>query len=342
MSVQPITSRSFGEQLVGATLEDFWHPVAHSSEVGDQPTPFTLLGERLVLLRDAGGVVAFQDLCIHRGVALSLGSAEGGVLTCAYHGWKYDRTGACVHIPQLGEGGAIPRKARIRKYQAVEKYGLVWVALGDPIRDIPRWPDDMWEDPNFHGHAVLPKEWRANAGRATENAADLSHLNFVHREYIPLQDGPVIHQHVVEPTDYGLRSMYRDGQVSWEWQIHAPFTVIAKKSGVAPANGAGAEPGEFENNVMCWAAFHSPVDEKLTRIIYASCRNYSLDVPDAEFDGELIQLVFDQDQVIVESQRPEHIPVELREELHLKVPDAIALGYRQLLSKLSRVGPYLP
>ncbi|MFC9355733.1 Rieske 2Fe-2S domain-containing protein [Rhodococcus sp. NPDC057014] len=342
MSVQSITKRPFGEQIAGASLEDFWHPVAHVSEVGDQPKAFTLLGERLVLLRDAEGVVAFQDLCIHRGVALSLGSVENGRLSCAYHGWTYDRTGACVHIPQLGEGAPIPRKARIVKYQAVEKYDLVWVALNEPKWDIPQWPDGMWEDPSFRSHAILPKVWKANAGRAAENAADLSHLNHVHKDYIPLHDGPVIHRHEVAPTEYGLTSVYQDAGVIWEWQIHAPFTVIAKKTGLPAADPAGSAADGQPVPVMCWAAFHSPIDEHHTRIFYASSRNHSLDMSDADFDGELIQLVFDQDQVIVESQRPEHIPVELREELHLKVPDAIAMGYRQLLGKLSKVGPYLP
>ena len=52
-----------------------------------------------------------------------------------------------------------------------------------------------------------------------------------------------------------------------------------------------------------------------------------------------------QDQVIVESQRPEEIPTDLREELHLKVPDASGIAYRRLLGLtlglvgLSGLGP---
>ena len=49
-----------------------------------------------------------------------------------------------------------------------------------------------------------------------------------------------------------------------------------------------------------------------------------------------------QDKAIVESQRPEEIPLDLREELHLKVPDAAAMSYRRLLSSLDHTGSYMP
>ena len=48
-----------------------------------------------------------KDLCIHRGAALSLGWAREGRIVCPYHGWEYDRSGACVRIPSLPEDAAI-------------------------------------------------------------------------------------------------------------------------------------------------------------------------------------------------------------------------------------------
>ena len=53
-----------------ASLESYWHPIATASEVTDQPRQFNLLGERIAAWRDRQGVVAFKDLCIHRGAAL--------------------------------------------------------------------------------------------------------------------------------------------------------------------------------------------------------------------------------------------------------------------------------
>lgn len=60
-----------------------------------------------------------------------------------------------------------------------------------------------------------------------------------------------------------------------------------------------------------------------------------------EFDGTLILEVLAQDQPVVESQRPERIPTHLREELHLRVPDAVSFRYRQLLGQLAGRRPAL-
>ena len=93
-------------------LRHYWHPVALAAEVGDKPKAAKLLGTDIVLWRTATGVSAFKDLCIHRGAALSRGSVQDGIIACPYHGWRYDRTGQCVHIPALPADAPIPKRAR--------------------------------------------------------------------------------------------------------------------------------------------------------------------------------------------------------------------------------------
>ena len=41
-----------------------------------------------------------------------------------------------------------------------------------------------------------------------------------------------------------------------------------------------------------------------------------------------------QDQPIVENQRPEELPLDLAEELHLKGPDVVAIAYRRFMAEL--------
>ena len=48
------------------------------------------------------------------------------------------------------------------------------------------------------------------------------------------------------------------------------------------------------------------------------------------------KLFFEQDRVIVEAQRPEELPLDLSEELHLRGPDSTALEYRRRLRELGR------
>lgn len=124
-----------------AAYRPYWHPIATADEVTERPRRFTLLEEDVVAFRTNGQVAVLKDLCIHRGSALSLGQVIDGRLECAYHGWRYDPTGACVRIPALPEGQPIPRKARVPAYPVREQADLVWVALDEPIAPFPEWPD---------------------------------------------------------------------------------------------------------------------------------------------------------------------------------------------------------
>src|SRR5215471_2726628 len=108
-------------------LRRFWHPVALSDEVGAQPFPARLLGEELVLWRAGAEVVAFEDLCIHRGSRLSLGWIEGASLVCGYHGWTYSADGRCTRIPSIPPERAIPAKAKATAFNVRERYGVIWI-----------------------------------------------------------------------------------------------------------------------------------------------------------------------------------------------------------------------
>ena len=93
-------------------LSRCWHPVAYSHELGSAPVGKSLLGEPVVLWRDDKKKAhAMHEVCIHRGTALSLGRVEGSEIVCAYHGWRFDETGACTRIPQMESQAAIPAKA---------------------------------------------------------------------------------------------------------------------------------------------------------------------------------------------------------------------------------------
>jgi phenylpropionate dioxygenase-like ring-hydroxylating dioxygenase large terminal subunit len=102
----------------------------------------TLLGEPLLLGRDAGGrVFALRDLCPHRGMPLSCGSFDGREVECCYHGWRFATDGRCTGIPSLVEGQAFDLAGvGVAAYPAREVQGNIWVFFGsDPSAapDIP-------------------------------------------------------------------------------------------------------------------------------------------------------------------------------------------------------------
>ncbi|MFT6995698.1 MAG: phenylpropionate dioxygenase-like ring-hydroxylating dioxygenase large terminal subunit, partial [Maribacter sp.] len=156
-----------------------WHPVGYSYEIkADKPYGTFLLDEPVVVWRTAdGNVHAMRDVCIHRGTALSLGWIKDDCLVCPYHAWQFDKKGDCVLIPQAPEA-EIPSKAKTPTYHCQEKFGLVWVALEDPVYDLPTVPE--YENTAWKLVKTGPFDWKSDSSRQVENFTDFGHFPWVH------------------------------------------------------------------------------------------------------------------------------------------------------------------
>jgi phenylpropionate dioxygenase-like ring-hydroxylating dioxygenase large terminal subunit len=307
-------------------LRSWWHPVARSDEIDENPKQFTLLGESLVLFRMSGSISAFKDLCIHRGAALSLGRIRDGALTCAYHGWQYDRTGACIRIPSRPDI-PIPHKAKAITFNAADQFGLAWVALQNPAAPIPSSPLGEFNDPTWRSFLSYDNVWETSAGRAVENFMDFSHFPFVHEDLLGTPDKAEVIPYEVTENDDGMRYVREErlsspqgvSPILHQYVVELPFTVHIRK----PESGGGT---------TIKSLFACPTSTKKCRVWVWITRDHSLEEPDAGF-GDFTNMIMEQDRVVVESQRPEEIPLDMREELHLKVPDAASLLYRKQLAK---------
>ena len=161
-------------------LGQFWHPVARLDDLdGDGPHGIRLLANDYALARLNGSWSVFPAACPHRLAPLTAGTIVDGALQCAYHGWCFDSSGTCVDIPALGPNATIPPKAHVATAAQVdERYGLVWVALDEPVTPIP--VNDEWDDPAF-GIAIIPTQtWNASAAQMTDNFLDVAHFPFTH------------------------------------------------------------------------------------------------------------------------------------------------------------------
>lgn len=304
-------------------LRRYWHPVINAADILDKPVPVTLLGERIVLYRHPDGVSALRDLCIHRGTPLSLGWVDGSNLVCAYHGWRYDPSGACVTIPSLAPGHPIPRKARAVCYQAAERYGLIWVCLEpDPVHPIPPYP--AYDDETVATVLYPAFHWQANAARICENVLDFTHLPWVHDGMLGFRDHPVYPYVETETLADGVVYAMPDerNDTVRHYRVFAPFTV---------ALDVRANTAAGHNYSMLFTC--TPVSSRETVQWFFTSRDWDLHRPDhhwAKFD----EIVMEQDRHIVENQRPEELPMDLSEELHLRGSDAGTLAYRKYLRDL--------
>ena len=318
-------------------LRACWHGAAYARDVGTTPYRTELLGERLVIWRDSRGTPhAFRDLCIHRGTALSLGSVAGDEIVCAYHGWRYAVDGRCTAIPQLDDPTRIPAKARVAAYQCQERYGLVWVALDEPrwaIPDLPELESAGWKTV-FCG----PYTWNSEASRQIENFTDLAHFPWVHPGLLgdPSRvkvvapevrtEGHVLHyefqrpeakstsQYPVFPNEHRENSIRRT-----RYELRLPYTIVVHM------DWGGREK-------LIYLFVSQPITAERCSGYCLIGQNYNLDQSDRVFQ-EFEDVIFGQDSRIVESQRPEQVPFDLGEELHLKF-DSVAVAYRRAMNDL--------
>jgi phenylpropionate dioxygenase-like ring-hydroxylating dioxygenase large terminal subunit len=132
-----------------APLLGFWYPACTSSALpSGSMRGVVLAGLPILVCRSrAGAVSAMRDICPHRGMPLSFGRFDGEQVTCAYHGWQFDRGGRCRHIPALVNGSPIqPEKIGLPTYACEDEDGYVWIFLpdethaGQPIPPVPRLP----------------------------------------------------------------------------------------------------------------------------------------------------------------------------------------------------------
>jgi phenylpropionate dioxygenase-like ring-hydroxylating dioxygenase large terminal subunit len=161
---------------------NFWYPAEESKNVGGKPLKVQMLGLPFVLWRDeAGQAHCVSNTCTHRGGSLGDGKVVGNCVQCPYHGWLFNGAGDCERIPSLGPIDRIPKRARIDAYPVEERYGLVFVFLGDlseserpTIMPIDEYGTDGWRT------LTMRYRWKANYVRLVENQSDPSHVEYVH------------------------------------------------------------------------------------------------------------------------------------------------------------------
>ena len=192
---------------VDPALRRCWHPVARPAEVTEQPRQVLLMGEPWVLYRAGGRIVAFADRCPHRRTPLSLGHCEADALQCAYHGWRFDATGACIEIPALGRGARIPPAAQLSGPAGlVEAHGIVFLAPEEPLAPLGSIPEA--DDPSFEVGELPTLVARASAGLLADNFLDVAHFPFVHAGTFGADEAAEVPQYAVARDDWSFTMSY--------------------------------------------------------------------------------------------------------------------------------------
>lgn len=165
-------------------LKNHWYVACTSQELTVRPLARTVCNDPIAFFRTQSGQAhALLDLCPHRKAPLSMGHVDGESLRCVYHGMAFSGQGKCTHIPSQD---IIPPRACVRSYPVQERFGLVWIWLGDPALapDSPL-PERPWMEQSDWNHDVVQHfAVKANYALMGDNLLDLSHVAFLHASSI--------------------------------------------------------------------------------------------------------------------------------------------------------------
>ena len=219
----------------GAMLRRYWWPVWFSELVTNKPVPVRILGEDLVLFRDAAGQTGLLDRrCPHRGASLELGRVEADGIRCCYHGWKFASDGRCLDMPAEPADTPLRNEVRQTAYPTHEAGGFVFAYLGPaPAPLLPRYDLLFREDCN---RVVYSKEEPCNWLQRAENGWDPQHLMALHAPGYP-QIALKPAKLTWEKTWYGCRTQmeYPDSLVNVTHQIFPSHTRrLAARTGDEP------------------------------------------------------------------------------------------------------------
>ena len=266
---------------------DQWYCVDDLDDIVGTPRRTCLLGQEIVVGRDAYGAVRVNEV-----------APDGSV------------------------GAAAPVKQR---------YGYAWTTLGTPARDILGIPEsDEADRKSVKCGAVIV---RASGLRIVENFLDMAHFPYIHTNVLgaePHTEVPRYASEIRRDVDevWATNCQFYQpqivangsgGMVQLAYRVPSPFVVMLYR--VCPS-----APDRLDVITM----FIQPIEEDLSR---AQPVMYLVDDRAAHIDLlKFEQVIFLQDRIIVENQRPLLLPLEPRSEIPTRA-DLSSVVYRRWLKE---------
>lgn len=288
-----------------------WYVVAESKQIKiDQPYKVTVWDKNFVIWKSKEDIYhALEDVCPHKGAALSIGTIHNDCIVCPYHGYEFSNTGNLTLVP--GINFQPYSQQNVPKFSVVEKHG--WIYLN--TYEIPWFStqtqldilnDNIFVEPeaknNKMSSVLLNKIFNTYPRVVSENSLDIMHIAYVHTFGNKAKPAPTYEDPPKEISQGHWRTSYaytsgKDSMVSKifkmkkidiENEFALPHTTIAR-----------IKFGDGMVNTIVTAA--CPINENTTKLFVKSYRNF--------FNGPLFDVMFknmmedtlNQDKAVIES-----------------------------------------
>jgi len=334
-------------------VRNCWYVACRSADLEQTLTPVTLLGDKVVMFRgENGAAVALEDACPHRKLPLSKGTIEGNTVVCGYHGLTFDCSGSCVASPT--QENAIPKRARVHSYPLAERYGFVWIWMGDPaLADEAKIIDILnYDDPSWGKTRRGALQMKCHYLYITDNLLDPSHVAWVHltsfagagTDNRPLHlddsDDRVIMWRWIEaepaPPYYARMLPFGDNcDRKQHYECRIPSTAVNMSVYTPPGEGGPDRPISKNAFINISYNFITPVDHETSLYFWFQHRNMfagDTEIDDKMFAGAV--MAFNEDKEVLEEVQT---GMANRTSPYLNLGlDAGAMRFRNKVARLAR------
>jgi phenylpropionate dioxygenase-like ring-hydroxylating dioxygenase large terminal subunit len=226
-----------------------------------------------------------------------------------------------------------PEHFRVASYHALERYGLVWVALDPPAHPPPPFPEH--DDARLRKVLCGPYEVATSGPRIVENFLDMAHFAFVHDGILGEHGRTEIRDCQVGPYDDESGGRGIIATDCWAWQpqtnslAHGGADVEYTYRVVRPLTAILNKVPQQQEGFREAISLHvQPVGEEASRVwMILAMTNFE------QRDDELRAFqdrIFLQDRPILENQVPRRLPLAPGAELPVR-SDRMSLAYRAYL-----------
>jgi phenylpropionate dioxygenase-like ring-hydroxylating dioxygenase large terminal subunit len=300
-----------------ASFDRSWYVVAQADEIKyTKPFKATVWGKDYVLWKtDKNTYNALEDVCSHKGAALSIGHITNNRIVCPYHGYEFNHQGNLTLVP-----GICFRPSPIQnipRFAVVEKHG--WIYLN--TRELPQFVTkehintlarNIFVEPEATDPQMTPilleQTFMTHPRIVSENSLDIMHIAFVHTFGNRAKPAPTYENPPKEVSPHHWRTSYvyesgKDSMVSRFFKMKRididnefalPHTTIARIK-----FGAG-----LVNTVVTAAC---PVNERETRLFVKTYRNFFRESFYNDWFKSMMSDTLNQDKAVIESIQNENM-----------------------------------
>jgi vanillate O-demethylase monooxygenase subunit len=294
-----------------------WYVVGETTQIKiNHPFKATIWSKDYVIWRTPDNKYhALEDVCPHKGSALSIGTIQNDHIVCPYHGYEFNNNGNLTVVPGICFNSS--PQYNIAKFSVVEKHG--WIYLN--TYEIPSFiTEDNLSELNKNifiepeatdksmSTVLISQTFNTYPRVVSENSLDVMHIAFVHtfgntKKPAPSYENP---PKEVAPHHWRTSYVYESGvnsmvsklfqikKIDIENEFALPHTTVARlKFG-----------DSFVNTIVTAAC---PINENETKLFVKSYRNFLCSpIFDPIFYKTMVDTL-NQDKAVIESIKKENM-----------------------------------